>query len=169
MFAVGLYETHPEAGYMHADATKLDHQLKFGDGVLWAGDPNLELRMGVLQSPRYHYSPMLRRWCQKGEIMARRYEVYRHCEDGTEQRIGTWRLEEFDRILMDIAPMRIDAPNRTDTLDEIDKHNAKLDDAQTTKLQDNLGEAMQHLAEAKRNEDGPGVTFGQVQGFRDAE
>lgn len=164
---MSLYKTHPEAGLMHVEAEEMERKLKFGDGIMWAGDPRLELRMAVLKSPKYHQSPLNGRWYNKGEIMARRYEVWRHNEDGSETRIGSWRLHEFDRILMDLAPMRLESPNHEDTLDAIDKHNAEIEAKHETQIRDNLQEATMHLAEAVRNESGPGVTFAQMPGLRD--
>ena len=141
---MSLHVPDSQMGYVHADAAKVDRQLREGDGLMWTGDPRLELRMGVVQANRRAYVPALGRYVSRGEIVARRYEVWRHCEDGIDRRIGSWRIEEFDRILMDLAPMRLDAPGRTDTLERIDAGNAAIEKENTDKFRDAAGEMLDH-------------------------
>lgn len=128
---MGLYTFNPGTGYMHAGAERLAHELKFGDGIHWAGDERLELGMETTEAKQGGWIEELGRHVRKGQILARRYAVYRHNEDGTTNRIGHWRLEEFDRILLDISGLRVEAPNHEQTADLIDKANAASEKATT--------------------------------------
>lgn len=140
----GLYASNADAGYMHADAPEMDRKLREGDGILWPGDPQLELVMAVLTWPQSCWVPELGRRVRRGEIAARAYQVLRHCEDGTDQVIGQWRLEEFDRILVDLAPMRLDSPGHVDTLARIDANNEALERENSQRMVDALGDGIEH-------------------------
>jgi hypothetical protein len=149
-----LYTTNPDAGYMHAEAPELDRKLREGDGILWPGDPRLELRMGIISD-------------RTGKIRARRYEVWRNMEDGSEQRLGHWRLEEFDRILLDLGPMRLDAPGHVDAVDRIEKHNQAHEAKVWQRGRDAMGEMMSHAASILHDTTQPKNVFRQVGGMRD--
>lgn len=126
---MGLYvsDALSNGGFMHADAGELARKLQQGDGILWPGDPRLELGMETLAAPKSMWFTPFGRRVHKGEILARRYVVIRHNEDGSSEPIGHWRLEDFDRIIMDIAPLRLDAPGHVDALTAIDAHNDALE------------------------------------------
>lgn len=155
------------AGYVHADAPELDRQLREGDGIFWAGDSRLFLSMGVVEANRRAYVAQLGRYVKKGEIIARRYEVWRHGEDGTPQMIGSWRVEDFDRILVDLAPMRLDAPNRVDTLTAIDEHNAAIEKANTDEIKGSLMEGLEHQVKLWHDRSNPKNVFRGIPGRRD--
>ncbi len=156
---MGLLVNHPEAGFVHGEAEELDRKLRQGDGVLWGGDSRLYLAVGVLED----------RSVQPPRI-GRRYEVRREMEDGSDQLIGHWRLEEFDRILFDLAPMKaaVDRPGSVpDVIERIDADNAKLEAEISTEIRDNLGGAMEHAAKLLHDTTEPGNVFRQVGGLRD--
>ena len=121
---MGLFTFEPGTGLVHADADKLHWQLKHGDGIHWAGDDRLELGMETQEAQSGGWVEQLGKRVRKGQVLARRYAVYRHNEDGTFLRIGHWRLEEFDRILFDIAGLRAEAPNHEQSSELIDAANA---------------------------------------------
>lgn len=163
----GLFRTDLETGFVHADADELDRKLREGDGLLWSGDPRLYLGMGILTAPQSRWEEKLGRRVQKGDIVARRYEVWRHTEDGEDVLIGHWQLSEFDRILVDLAPMRLDSPGHVDALDEIDKHNAKLEKAAGDAFVANGVEAMAHALDVWHDTENPKHTFRGMPGSRD--
>lgn len=153
--------------WMRSDAPELEDKLQNGDGMGFPGDPRLTLAQGVIQANRRMQHPITKRWVRKGEILARRWEVWRLCEDGVDRRIGTWRMEEFDRILLDMSGMRLDSPGHADTIDQIEKHNAEIEDRVSRDAQDALGQMLDHgnrLVSTLR--DGAN-TFLQMPGLRD--
>lgn len=140
----GLLRPNLQTGYLHAEAEALDRKLRDGDGIFWAGDPRLFLSMGTLTADRSAWSDRLGRRVVKGEITARRYEVYRWCEDGNTELIGTWQLADFDRILVDLAPLRLDAPGRKDALTQIDEHNAAIEKKNSDAVKEAMIETLDH-------------------------
>ena len=146
---MALYKADDNAGgFVHAEAPELERKLQQGDGMGWPGDPELFLCMQTMAAPitGWFKHPVSGREIHvtKGDILARRYAVMRHCEDGTLQEIGHWRLEDFDRILMDITPLRLDAPNREATIDRIDRENAEAERDQDRAVQDAMGAALEY-------------------------
>lgn len=122
---------------------------------MWTGDPRLELRIGILKEKATGRT-------------ARRYEVWRHCEDGSDQRIGTWRMDEYGQILHDLAVMRAGAEGReVSVLDRIDTHNAKIEKANADKYKDAAGVILDHGARLLHDTTQPKQTFRQVGGLRD--
>lgn len=142
--ARGILRPDLRAGFVHAEAPELDRKLREGDGILWQGDPRLYLSIGVVQAERRAYVDELKRYVSKGEIVARCYEVRRHGEDGEDHLIGRWPVEQFDRILFDLAPMRLDSPGHVDALDAIDRHNAEMEKAASTRMKEVLFEGLEH-------------------------
>lgn len=123
-----------------------------GDGLQWAGDPRLELRIGVIE--------------YKGRT-GRRLEVWRQNEDGTESPLAHWRPDEQHRVCYDLAQMRLDAPGRVSTEDRIDAHNAKMEKAAVDAYNDKFAEMTEHMSKYLADTTGPRQTFRQIPGFRD--
>lgn len=166
---MGLYVTDETSngGFMHAEAGELARKLRDGDGILWQGDPRLELGMETLAAPKSMWFPRLGRRVRKGEILARRYAVTRHNEDGSTSTVGTWRLEEFDRILMDLAPLRLDAPGHVDALEAIDKHNDALEKERDETAVAVMMEDNEHRMKLWADTTQGKTMFRQVGGMRD--
>lgn len=166
---MGLYVRGSDAngGLMHADAEKLATQIQYGDGIHWTGDPRLELGIATACAPKSMWMTELGRRVRKGEVLARRYEVHRHNEDGTMSLVGHWRLEEFDRILIDLAPLRMDAPGRTDTIDEIDKHNDALEKERSTAVVEAMAEDLEHRLKLEHDVNEGRNVFRGMPGMRD--
>lgn len=137
-----IIRPNQDLGWLRGDAELLDTKLRTGDGLGWPGDPRLSLVQGVVEATKRTQHPVTGKWLRAGDIVARRWEVWRECEDGEDRRIGHWRMEEFDRILLDLSGMRLDSPGHVDTLDTIDKHNAAKEDEEMRPFRDNLGEAL---------------------------
>lgn len=161
------YIPHADAGYMHSDAERVDRVLRDGDGLGWPGDPRLELRMGVMEVAEGRISRTLGRWVNKGEILGRRYEVWRRCEDGVERRVGSWTLEEFDRIILDLSGMRLDSPGHVDTQAKIDTTNAEIEAAAMRDYRDAQGEILEHGAKLLHDTTQPKNVFRGMPGRRD--
>jgi len=138
-------------GWVRADAADLDRKLREGDGIHWSGDPDLDLRQGVIEKTRSGRPT--------GEIVARRWEVWRHCEDGIDRMIGHWRMEEFDRILFDLARMRADSPGHEDVVDVIERKNDENEKRIWGQWRDKQGEMMEHLAKLYHDRTQPKNVF----------
>lgn len=138
-------------GWVRGDAPDLDRKLREGDGIQWAGDPDLDLRQGVVEK--------MSSGRPTGEIVARRWEVWRHCEDGIERLIGHWRMEEFDRILYDLARMRPEAPGHEDAVLKIEKANDENEKRLMQPGRDALGEMLEHAAKLHHDTHNPRNVF----------
>lgn len=138
-------------GWMRADAPDLDRKLREGDGIHWSGDPSLDLRQGVVEE--------MRSGRPTGKIVARRWEVWRHCEDGVDRMIGHWRMEEFDQILYDLARMRADAPGHVDVVDSIEAGNQANEKRIWASWRDSQGEMLEHMAKLWHDRNNPKNVF----------
>lgn len=126
-----------DLGFLRGDAPELDRKLREGDGIHWTGDPDLELRQGIVEEMR---SGRL-----TGKIVARRWEVWRYCEDGVERMIGHWRMEEFDRILLDLSTMRAEAPGHKFVDDAINEANAANEERVWQPYREKMFELKEHM------------------------
>lgn len=151
-----------DVGYVRADDKELDRKLREGDGVGWSGDPRLELRYGVLTAPKRMQHPATGRWLNRGDLVAKRYEVWDAVD---EQMIGHWTVEEFDRILFDVSRMKAGAMGRIDGVEaRIDKHNAKMDKDANDRFRDAYGSFAEHYLQLWHDRNNPKKTFRQVGG-----
>lgn len=124
---------HTPDGTSFPEFADLADRVTNGDGVLWAGDPWCELRVGVLTDRR-------------GRVKAHRLEVWRWCEDGEMRRLGSWHPSEQYKIPMDLAKMRADQPGGSQVIAEIDRHNAEMEDRAARAMRDEIGETVERLA-----------------------
>lgn len=148
-----------DGAFLHSGAVELDRKLREGDGTGWTGDRHLFLAIGVAEETRSG---------RKTGRIARRYEVHREYDDGRTELIGHWRMEEFDRILYDLAIMRAGAEGRTEgVLDRIDKSNAEIEAEQSRAFRDSYGEMLDHAARLTHDLQEGRSTFRQVGGLRD--
>ncbi len=152
---MGLYVPNAQTGYAHAGMEELDRKLKQGDGLTWGGDPDLDLHMGVITDKR-------------GNVVARRYEVWRFCEDGQERMLAHWRLEEFDRILLDIVMMKAGAEGKVASAEvRIDTANAKLEKEQSDKFVEKNFDTLDHALRLAHDTTRAKNTFRGIPGQRD--
>lgn len=154
---MSLLLPNSDFGWVRADAPDLDRKLREGDGIQWSGDPMLDLRQGVVEETRSGRPT--------GKIVARRWEVWRHCDDGVDRLIGVWLMEEFDRIIFDLARMKAESAGHEDVVDRIDKANAANDDKVWQPWRDSMGEAMEHMAKLWFDRNNPRQVFRQVGGM----
>lgn len=160
---MSLY-TKGATGWSRADAADLDRKLRDGDGIHWAGDQRLDLREGVVESQKYQYVPALKRHVQAGEILARRWEVWRICEDGEERLLAHWLPVEFDRILFDLAMMRSESPAHVDVGDAIDAANVEHEKKVWTPYRESQLTMLDHLVRLKHDTEEGKTTFRQMPG-----
>ncbi len=161
------YIADPSVGFLHAGAEELARKLREGDGLVWTGDPSLELRMALLRAARTGYHSGTRRHQHKGDIVARRYEVWRHTEQGQDVLIGHWRLEEFDAILIDLVAMDVRKPGHTPLADRLDRADADKEKAKSAEFREAAGPMLEHMMLLGHDLNNPRITFRQVGGHRD--
>ena len=151
----GLLKPNQELGFVR-DTAELERQLVKGDGIQWPGDPDLYLAQGIVEETNYGRPT--------GKIVARRWEVWRHCEDGIERIIGHWRMEEFDRIIFDLARMRAESSGHEDVIDRIDAGNVKAEEKIWAPGRDKLAEMMEHMAKLHHDRNNPRNVFRGIPG-----
>lgn len=139
------FVSSPGVGFIHSEAAEVDRQLREGDGLVWTGDPSLELRVGIRSAHKRMQHPITGRWLNRGDMIAKRYEVWSHTLDGEDVLINHWKIEEFGRILFDIAGQKASFEGRKPTAEEqIDANNARIDKANTDQLRDHYGAMFEH-------------------------
>jgi len=144
------------AGMVHSDVDALVGLIQNGDGMGWPGDPRMYVTIGVLSQTK------------NGRVRTgRRYEVRRWNEDGSIALIGHWRLDEKDKIIFELSRMRMDSPGHVDTLAEIDKTNAAIEQKATDVYMDSQGEMLSHAASIVAETEYGKNTFRQMPGTRD--
>jgi hypothetical protein len=162
---MSLYKTSAEiGGFVHSDASALADKLVLGDGLGWPGDPRLELRMGIRCAKRTMFDPNVRRTVQKGEVVARRYEVWRVNEDGSETPVGHWLLEEFDRILFDLTRMRSESPGHVDIGEAATATNDALEAAAGKAFAETTAEVKEYATKLIHDRNNPANTFRGIPG-----
>ena len=132
----------------------------------WRGDPRLSLHIGVLVAAKNgtragkHY--------RKGDVVAFRYEVHRHNEDGTDTEIlhrAAAQWHEIIPALIDIDPR---TPGFKPTMDKVEAANKIEHREAEYAMEQAYGEANEHLWNIVREREGGKTFFGQVQGSKDA-
>jgi hypothetical protein len=158
---MSLYIPGQAGGFVHQGAIDIDRKLRDGDGIMWTGDPRLELRIGVIEGPKRNGK----------RPVGRRYEVWRNMEDGREERIGHWTMAELGMILHDVSIMKAGGEGRTDNVESrIDYANAQNEKANSDKYRDAMGVMLDHAARlnAERSE-GRTTHYGVGKTLNDAE
>lgn len=131
---------------MPYEAEVLADKLVQGDGIIgWKGDPRLSLFCGVLAAPKTGYSKRAGRYVREGEVLARRWEVWRHNEDGTDARLISRPLEKLHEIIPELCVMDPRNPGHTGTMDRIEQHNDKIDAEREYDIGQAVGEMTEHL------------------------
>ena len=164
---MSLYTPNPVTGIMHGEAPELDRKLREGDNLFWKGDPRLSLHMAVLTAKRSGYDDNLGRVVRKGDILARRYEVWRHNEDGTDTLVGHWRLEEFDKIILDLVGMDPRTPGHVPVEERLDKADAELEKQKSYEFREAMGPLIEHAMSIAHDTTQPKHTFRQVGGLKE--
>ena len=145
------------------EAIELDGRLRSGDGVFgWKGDPALSLVVGVLTASKNGYKGG--KHYRKGDLVARRYEVIRHCEDGTDQRVLSRPLELIHEIIPELVRMDPRTPGFRSTFETVNAHNEMHDRANNDAVREAHGEHMEHLWKLVHDRANGPSTFRQMPG-----
>lgn len=155
--AENLLTPSDQFGWVRADAADLAAKLRAGDMLGWPGDPDLDLRQGVVEEVKWGRPT--------GKIVARRWEVWRHCEDGVDRMIGNWRMEEFDRIIFDLTHMRAEAPKKEAAIDRIERLNDENEKAVWEPFRQSQGAMIEHYAKLYHDTHGPKNVFRGMPGL----
>lgn len=146
-----------------AEAHMLADWLTDGKAELgWRGDPRLELRLGVLTAASHGRSHG--RFFRKGDIVAYRYEVWRHNEDGTDTEVIHRAAKDWHEIIPELVQLDPRTPGHVDTMTKIEAANKAQESANTRAFNDAYGEMTEHLWKlVSDRQDGPN-TFRQMPG-----
>lgn len=126
------------------EATLLADWLVLGKPELgWRGDPRLSLRIGIVKAASagvYHGKSR-----RQGDVIARRYEIWRHNEDGTDTNILYRKFSEFDTIIKDLIKLDPRTPGFVDSMTRTLQANEREHKASATAIGEAKGEAIEHL------------------------
>lgn len=151
---------------MPYEATLLADDLVLGNaGHGFKGDPRLSLVVGVLTAAKTGRDARNGRWYKKGELLARRYEVRRHLEDGTDETIISRPLHLLHEILPALVQMDPRNPGFKSTFDRVNEHNDARDKQAATDVREAHGEMVEHLWALAHDRSGPKTTFRQMPGL----
>jgi hypothetical protein len=124
---------HIPGSAVDAEWQDLAQKLSYGDGLNWPGDPDLWLGIGVIEDKRNRRT-------------GKRLEVWRSCEDGTDQLVGHWHPAEQFRVLYDLCQMRAEAPGHVDVATRLEKSDAAAEEAAAQLWRENQFQALEHAA-----------------------
>lgn len=136
----------PDGGAVAPEYADLVRQIQQGDGMGWPGDPRMYLAIGILEN---------RRTGKRG----RRLEVWRLNEDGSETMVAHWLPAEQNRVIYDLARMRVDSPGHVDVQDVIDKHNEAKQAALDAAARDQMMEVLDHALRLDHDRNNPRNKF----------
>lgn len=149
-----------------AEVMHVAHWLLHGKPELgWRGDDKLELRIALLMAASSGYSEEMKRRVHRGEVCGKRIEVWRHCEDGEDRRIGSWHLHEWADIIADMVKMDPSSPAHVSTEARIDAANRRKEVEQAARMTDKMGELMEYAARLHHDRTKGPSTFRGVQGL----
>jgi hypothetical protein len=109
----------------------------------WRGDPRLELRLGILTAAKH--GRRNGRYFRKGDVVAYRYEVWRHNEDGTDAEILHRAAKDWHEIIPALVQLDPRTPGFKDTMTTLTAHNDKVDAERGQAIRDAHGEMTEHL------------------------
>lgn len=135
-----------DLGFVPWEAQEMDRWLREGNATLgWRGDPRLELRIGVLVANATGIDPRSGKYHRKGDRIAWRWEVWRNCEDGTEQRLLQRKAEEITEIIPSLIKMDPRTPGFENVMDTVEREDAAIQKARADKIGEAIGEQREHL------------------------
>ena len=145
------------------EAERLADDLTQGNPAFgWKGDARLSLFVGILACGKAGYKNGV--YYKEGEPMARRYEVWRHNEDGTDKRIMSRPLHLVHEILPTMVSLDPRTPGHEATMDRIERENKKVDADKEYAIGQAHGEMTEHLWSIVHDRNNPQNTFRQVGG-----
>ncbi len=142
------------------EATVLADDLVDGNAHFgWKGDARLSLRVGVLTAANNGHDARSGRWYRKGEMLARRYEVWRHLETGEDERIVSRPIELLHEILPELVRLDPRTPGFRSSFDTVNEANDKKDADTAYDIRQAHGEMVEHLWALAHDRSGPKNTF----------
>jgi len=153
---------------VEAEYRQLDKDVREGVPTSgWPGDPRLSVQLGVVTAGRSGYSEQKKKYVRKGDVVARRLEVWRHNEDGTDAIVGTWSMDEVMQVISDLVVMDPGRPRHVGVEDRIDTHNAALEAAAAKAYQEVNSEMIEHALRLDHDRNNPINIFRGMPGTRD--
>jgi hypothetical protein len=135
-----------ETGAMPYEAQQMDVWLRDGNPTLgWRGDPRLYLSMGYMTATRNGVDPKTKRYAHIGDILAMRWEVWRHNEDGTDLRLFSRQAEALTDIIPTLIGIDPRTPGHEPTMDKVEREDAIVQKERATAIGEAHGEAAEHL------------------------
>jgi hypothetical protein len=128
----------------------------------WRGDPRLELRLGVLEAAKA--GTRKGKYYRKGDIVAYRYEVWRHNEDGTDAEVLHRAAKDWHEIIPALVQLDPRTPGHVDTMTHIEKYNEKIDRDKGRAIAEARGEMTEHLWKLMADRRNGPSTFRQMPG-----
>lgn len=126
------------------EATQVADWLTDGKPELgWRGDSRLSLRVGVLTAQRN--GNHAGRFRTAGTVLARRYEVWRHNEDGTDTLILHRQLNAWHELIPALVQIDPRTPGHKDAFTQVAKANEREHKAAADAVKEAHGEATEHL------------------------
>lgn len=145
---------------MPYEATVLADDLVWGLAAAgWKGDPRLSLRVGVLTAAKNGYDPRSGKWYRKGELLARRYEVWRHLETGEDERIIDRPLHLLHEIIPALVKIDPRTPGFENSVDRVIRENDAVHAQRASDIREAHGEMVEHLWALAHDRSGPKNTF----------
>jgi len=147
------------------EAQEVDRWLRDGNPTLgWRGDPRLSLAVGVLTASRNGVDPRTKKFHRAGDVLARRYEVVRHCEDGTDQRIMQRPLTKLHEIIPALNGIDPRTPAFEPVMDVVEREDAQKQKDVEYKIGQAIGEQREHLWKLVADRQNGLTTFRQMGG-----
>lgn len=125
----------------------------------WRGDPRLSLHVAVISAGKSGYSSKVGRYVTAGQALAYRYEVWRHLEDGTDERIITCGMDELHTLLPKLCKMDPRSPGFEDTFEAAVKANDAEHKRRGDAIKEAHGEMTEHLFKLWHDRNNPKTTF----------
>lgn len=145
------------------EAQQLSEWLVKGKPELgWRGDPRLSLHIGILTAKTHGRSHKTGRFHRAGDVVAYRYEVWRHNEDGTDTELFHREAKDWHQIIPKLVGLDPRTPGHVDTATEIETNNAKIEKDKTTAYREAHGEMAEHLWKLVADRQNGRSTFYQV-------
>lgn len=130
----------------------------------WRGDPRLSLHVAVISAGQTGYSQKVGRYVSAGQALGYRYEVWRHLEDGTDERIITVDMNELHTLLPKLCQMDPRSPGFVDQFEAASKANDQAHADRARDLREAHGEMTEHLFKLWHDRNNPKTTFRQMPG-----
>lgn len=110
----------------------------------WKGDPRLELHIGILRAR--HQQTRNGKTYRKGDVMAYRFEVKRHTEEGKLADIISRPVDQWTEIIPELVKIDPRTPGFENSALLAQKANEAIEKKQSEMFADSYGAAAEHQA-----------------------